>query len=233
MAEDLGEVRVNVEQEGAQDAADTIGEAVGEGAADGEGGGAAGGGIGGMLGGISAKLAGILGFVAFLASLKPIQEILGGLQRLFSVAILPLVALLTTFLRPILQKLLRFIGNLDFNSLGRSLLKSLGPILDRLPQIIAEAVNKGVKGALDFAGSDLASDFLLQTGQPDRVQQQVESGQLRQAPLGTTVKPGSIGEDILIQLDLLTEQSQTSTDAQVAEKSSTETGKNSVGPEIG
>jgi len=115
MAEDLGEVKVRIEEEG--DAAGEGDDGIGGGGGEG---GAGAGGIGGLLGGISAKLAGILGFVAFLASLKPIQELLGGLQRLFSVAILPLVALLNAFLRPILQKLLRFIGGLDFDNLVES-----------------------------------------------------------------------------------------------------------------
>jgi len=159
MAEDLGEVRVRIEEEGAQDAADTIGDAVGEGMGGADQDGGAGGGIGGMLGGISTKLAGILGFVAFLSSLKPIQELLGGLQRLFSVAILPLVALLTTFLRPILQKLLRFIGNLDFNNLGASLAKNITPILDQLPSLISKAINNVGGNITDFTASDVAKDF--------------------------------------------------------------------------
>ena len=140
MADDLGTVRVSIEEEGTQEAADTIAEASaeGEGGIAGGNGDGAGGGIGGLLGGISAKLAGILGFVAFLASLKPIQELLGGLQRLFSVAILPLVALLNAFLRPILQKLLRFIGGLDFSSL-EALFRSFGEQIDK---ILSDTIQK-------------------------------------------------------------------------------------------
>jgi len=145
MAEDLGEVRVNVEQEGAQDAADTIGDAVSEGAADGEGG-AAQGGTAGILGGISKKLTAVLGLVAFLASLKPIQEILSGLQRLFSIAILPLVALLTTFLRPILQDLLRFVANLDFDNLVKDLSNKFSQALNELGDIIVRSLSDAIFG---------------------------------------------------------------------------------------
>lgn len=146
MAEDLGEVRVKIEQEGAQEAADTIGDAAGEAGTGQEQGGGGGGAVGGLLGGISAKLAGILGFVAFLATLKPIQELLSGLQRLFSVAILPLVALLNAFLRPILQKLLRFIGELDFDNLTQELLGALSGVLNDFADAIVTSFKDAVFG---------------------------------------------------------------------------------------
>jgi len=156
MAEDLGTVRVRIEEEGAQEAADTIGDAMGEGGDGGmaAGGRDSGGTVGGMLGSISTKLAGILGFVAFLASLEPIQELLGGLQRLFSVAILPLVALLTTFLRPILQKLLRFIGSLDFNNIWESLGSRLSDILMDVGDIIVRSFKDALFGTNQASRSE-------------------------------------------------------------------------------
>lgn len=216
MAEDLGEVRVRIQQEGAEEAANTIGDAVGQGAEDagtGQQGAGAGSGIGGMLGGISTKLAGILGFVAFLASLKPIQELLTGLQRLFTVAILPLVALLTTFLRPILQKLLRFVGSLDFNNLAESLLRNLTPILDRLPQIISKGLKETSQSALNFSKSQALSDFIFQF---NTLQDEVASGEARRGPLGSAVRKGSLQEDLFIQLGWLDEQSNTSMSSNVA-----------------
>jgi hypothetical protein len=193
MVEDLGEVRVRIEEEGAQDAADTIGDAVGEGA-EGEGGvgGGEGGGIAGALGGISGKLAAILGLVAFLASLKPIQEILSGLQRLFSVAILPLVALLTTFLRPILQKLLRFIGSLDFNNLFQDLSNRFQQALTELGDIIVRSLSDAV-----FGGNQASTS------------EQRRTGALLGGAVGSTVAPGTgtlfgprIGEELVANSDL-------------------------------
>lgn len=147
MPEKLGRILVDVNEEGAQDAVEGIAEASSEVDDGGSGGtgsssGSGGGGLGDMLGGISKKLIAILGFVAFLASLKPIQELLGGIQRLFSTAILPLVALLMTFLRPLLQDLLRFIADLDFNNLIDELARKLPGFLK---DITADALeNTGI-----------------------------------------------------------------------------------------
>jgi hypothetical protein len=162
----LGEIAVNVKSEGAEDAlqdvADTQAEADEDGLSGGSGKGGQGGGVGGLLGGISTKLAAILGFVAFLASLKPIQELLSGIQRLFSVAILPLVSLLTTFLRPILQKLLRFIGNLDFDNLLQDLTSKLGTIASTAAQDAIEQLpgvgNDQAANIVDDIGTALFGD---------------------------------------------------------------------------
>lgn len=205
MAEDLGEVRVNIEQDGAEEAADTIGDAVGEGAADGGGaGGGAGGGIAGALGGISAKLAGILAFVGFLATLKPIQELLSGLQRLFSVAILPLVALLTTFLRPIMQKILRFVADLDFDNLVESLTTKIDAALQNLGDQVAQKINNALdinltgNQALEGLGEALSAGSLLGglTGtrvfdEPGDIGESVANSSLRNAITGSIGNLGS------------------------------------------
>jgi len=191
MASDLGEVRVQVEQEGAEDAAEQIGDAAGE--TDAEAG--QGGGIGGLLGGISAKLAGILGFVTFLASLKPIQEILSGLQRLFSIAILPLVAILTTFLRPILQKLLIFFSNINFDNL----IESLATNIDRVLTGIARDISNDIASSIPGVGGTTA-DRVVQTG-GDAL------GQSAATALGTGSGLGST--TVNIAFDWLSEQSNT------------------------
>lgn len=193
MAEELGEVRVRIEEEGAQEAAETIGDATGQGS------GAGGGGtVGGLLGGISTKLAGILALAGFLASLKPIQELLSGLQRLFSVAILPLVALLTTFLRPVLQKLLRFIGGLDFNNLVESLRTNLSQVLNNL----VDRVTQGIANQFpNISGTDA-----------DRGAAAFESV----ARTGVLGPFGLSGNAVNVSLDWLNEQSNTSLTSNVS-----------------
>lgn len=212
-----GEINVNVTSQGTQDTLDNIAsqsvEAEGEGGtALGGGGQGQGGGIGGMLGGIAGKLVAILGVLGFLASLKPIQELLSGIQRLFSVAILPLVALLNALLRPVLQKLLKFIGNLDFDNLLEDLTTKLG-------NIFGEAVDRLVNELGDFLNpfeQGKTGDTLVDSFQPERVQESVVEGQARVGPLGTVVQEDSIGEDILVSTGLLDEQ----TNSTLAEKSS-------------
>lgn len=214
MPENLGEVRVQIEEEGAQDAADTIGDAMGEGEIDGGGGRTGGPGgetVGGLLGGISTKLAGILGFVGFLATLKPIQELLGGLQRLFSVAILPLVSLLTAFLRPIMTKLLRFITQLDFDNIVPSLIRNLRSLFNSLMTDISQEISSSVPG-LNTGGARTALDTA--TAGP--------AGALS-APFG--MSPGSIN----IALDWLSEQSNTSLSSNVADTNSEVTQRQGVG----
>jgi len=212
MASDLGEVRVQVEQEGAQDAAEQIGDAAGE---SDSGGGGQGGGIGGMLGGISTKLAGILGFVAILASLKPIQEILSGIQRLFSITLLPLIALLTTFLRPILQKLLRLVAGVNFDSIGETIDRNIRFLVDSL----INKLTSGLSSNLPGVGDNLANSITRSTA---------EFG------LRTLTNPGSLvssvgQEAVEFGLDLNTEKSRSSLDQGVSESANRETTNNGVG----
>jgi len=226
MAENLGEVRVQIQEEGAQDAADTIGDAMGESGDGGQDGG--GGTVGGMLGGISAKLAGILALVGFLASLEPIQELLSGIQRFFSVALLPLIALLSTFLRPILQKLLRFVGNLDFDNLAQDLSTKLGAILERFLDAAVEEIKGQIIGGETAPGIQPGTMGGFNTLQPEKIQ---PGDQFREGPFGSQVARGSTGEDIFVNVGLLDEQSPTSYKQNAAESSSKETTRNKAGPE--
>lgn len=207
MAEELGEVRVNIEEEGAEEAAGTIGDAVG---GDDTGGG--GGTVGGMLGGISAKLAGILGFVTFLASLKPIQELLSGLQRLFSVAILPLVSLLTTFLRPVLQKLLQFIARIDFDNLIQSLSNQFSRILGNFASELSNEIKTTIPGIGDSQTDQIARGAVGGAT--------AAGGAALFGPLATKVS-----------FDLLTEQSRTSMDENATSTTTREGVYNGVGGE--
>jgi len=212
MAEELGEVRVNIEEEGAEEAAGTIGDAVG-----GDGAGGGGGTVGGLLGGIAGKLAAILGFVTFLASLKPIQELLSGLQRLFSVAILPLVSLLTTFLRPVLQKLLQFIAQLDFENIVASLLANLQRVFNN---------------SIDQLGNEISSSI------PGVENETVSSG-LREGITGGLSTVGGAGTGFgaafgplaSLSFDFLTEQSRSSMDENATSTVNREGVYNGVGGE--
>jgi len=220
MADELGEIAVSIKEDGAQEAADQIADAAGEG----DGGGLAGGGdggdggaLGGMLGGISAKLAGILGFVTFLASLKPIQELIAGLQRLFSVAILPLVALLLTFLRPLLQELLKFIGSIDFQT-------TLDEFTRKLDNLVAGLI-RDFRGFIDnlipFVNIDEEKPQTNNVNQFTQVSPE-NSSEVREGPFGTTVAKDSVGENIFIQMGWLSEKSATSQDQSIGETASSE-----------
>lgn len=211
MAEDLGEVRVNIESEGAEDAAETIGDAAGESDGGEQGG------IGGLLGGISAKLAGILGFVGFLASLKPIQELLSGLQRLFSIAILPLVSLLTTFLRPILQQLLRFISELDFNNLIQSLVTNLRTLFNNIGSDISQQISRSIPGV-----GTSTSDQIVKAGG-----QGLERSTENVLGTGTGLGSGTVN----IALDWLNEQANTSLESNAAGRNAEVVQNEGVGPE--
>lgn len=163
MPDELGEIAVNVKEEGTQDALDSMSEA----SADADQQEAGGGGLGEMLGGISTKLLGILGFVTFLASLKPIQELLSGIQRIFSTAIMPFIGMMMTVLRPVMQKLLRFIGNLDLDNLWQDLSTKLTRIIGN----IADDINRAIKDAIPFVNP-------APEGQPSGVSNAVSEEQL-------------------------------------------------------
>lgn len=153
MVNELGEIAVSVKEEGTEDALDEVADSTAESEGGRTAGNEGGGGVGGILGGISKKLVAILGLVAFLASLKPIQELLSGIQRLFSTAILPLVMMLMTFLRPLMQDLLRFIADLDFDNLMEDLTRKLIPILDGLPSRLVSGLTEAVSKIISNIGS--------------------------------------------------------------------------------
>lgn len=225
---ELGEVAINVKEEGVDEALEGIDGEDAEMAAPSGDEDEGMGGLGDIFGAMSAKLTAILGFVAFLATLKPIKELFSGLQRLFSVAILPLVALLTAFLRPILQRLLRFIGTLDFDNLMQDLLNRLQDFLGRLPDLISEAIDRVV----DFDVTGGFREFFF--GGSGAVQTQTgvgdESG-MREGPFGTRVVRDSPGERIFLSLGWLDEQSNTSLDEGVVETNAEQTQKNAAGSE--
>ena len=121
---DLGELSISVESEGVDEAADKV-----QGATEGDGGGGllsgvsgpAGGGKGGgalgslmgTLSGMSSAMMGILGAVgliaALLASLKPIQKMIGALFKVIQAFVMPLAVMLMRLLSPVLGFLLRLL----------------------------------------------------------------------------------------------------------------------------
>lgn len=121
---DLGELNVTVQSEGTDEAAEQV-----QGATEGDGGGgllsgisgpAGGGGGGGALGslmgtlsGMSSAMMGILGAVgliaALLASLKPIQKMIGALFKVIQAFVMPLAVMLMRLLSPVLGFLLRLL----------------------------------------------------------------------------------------------------------------------------
>lgn len=121
---DLGELNITVQSEGTDEAADNIQEATegedGGGLLSGlsapAGGGGGGGALGsllGTLGGMSTAMMGILGAVgiiaALLASLKPIQKMIGALFKIVSAFVAPLAVMLMRLLSPVLGFLLRLL----------------------------------------------------------------------------------------------------------------------------
>jgi len=240
MVEDLGKIKITIEGEGAeqvaQDIADSVGESdevnFGDGATDnGQGG------IGGMLGGISTKLAGILAAVGVLASLKPIQEILSGIFRILSVAILPFVSLLNAILQPILLRLTRFIGELDFDSSFQKFFNGLRVLFDEL-------INDLI--------SSLETWFTSQTTASQQEQQSIGrllgtvggsitgpatgalGGQLGAAFGGASQQQrqaagGFLSNPIEFSINLLGEQSNTASKQNTAETSNKETSDNGAG----
>lgn len=241
MAEELGEVRVNIEEEGAQDAADTIGEAVSD-AEPGDGIGAGAGtagraGLGAILTTIVSTLGAILGFVAFLATLEPIQELFKGLQRLFTVAILPLVSLINAFLRPVLRKLLRFIGNanLDFSSIFSRLSDSIESALNNVVDGIAQGIRKSLPGGRNVSGDQVGSALglagaLTIPGQRGNIGSSFRNylDSLNQGSQNTGGNPGD-NRFLNINIDGFSEQSNTSLDSNVTGTTNELTQKNGVG----
>lgn len=231
MPNELGEIAVAVKEDGTQDALDDMADASAD-SGGGQGGssmsgssqGGGGGGVGDLLGGISKKLLAILGFVTFLASLKPIQELLGGIQRLFSTAILPLVALLMTFLRPVLQDLLRFIANLDFDNLIQDLTRKLGSILAQVGEDTIEKIpgvgNEQAANIVDdigvalFGDKDTNSIFAGTGGTLSPKQMR------RDSFISDLLGPGRPGE---VNVTGFREQSNTTMDQNSAETSNRET----------
>lgn len=224
-----GEINVNVKSEGTQDTLDSIAEESAEAdggdgggmAMAGSGGGGKGGkgGIAGMLGGILGKLTVILGAAMFLASLKPIKELLSGLQRMFSVAILPLVALLSAFLKPLMQKLLKFIGNLDWDNLAKDLTSKLNKLFQGFVEDIIMALpftgEKETKSTMDaLFGSDEHRSIFAGVGGTMSPEELNKPSFFEHQVLGF----GNPNKDNFLGLgDQYSEQSRTTTDSQTSD----------------
>ena len=67
------------------------------------------------LGGVAAKLGKIGAVVGVVSQLEAVIELLSGVMRILELFIMPLVALFNAVIRPILERLAMFIGDLDFD----------------------------------------------------------------------------------------------------------------------
>jgi len=230
MVEDLGEVRIKIEEEGTEEAANQIAEATGE---DGLGGGQQDGGegtVGQMLGGISGKLAAILGVLGVVASLKPIQELLSGIARLLSITLLPFVALINTFLQPVLQQLLRFIGETDLDSSINEFITKLQNLIQDVLNDIASTLSEKISGLSEETSESLvdrgAQGASFAFGFPAGLAS-VASGGFNVG--GPNNQGGNILDNIDINLGILGEQSPSGLNENAAETTNKETSQNGLG----
>lgn len=109
---------------------------------------------GGALAGIGRKLMLILGALGVLAQLDTIMELLDGIFRAIEVALLPLVALITAFLRPVLTKLLRLFADFSFDEAFEDFERIIGEIVSA----IGEDINQMITTPGEFV-SDTQRDF--------------------------------------------------------------------------
>lgn len=108
----------------------------------------------GALAGIGKKLTLILGALGVLSQLDTIMELLSGIFRAIEVALLPLVALITAFLRPVLTKLLRLFADFSFDEAFGKLERIIGETVSA----IAEDINQMITTPREFV-SDTQRDF--------------------------------------------------------------------------
>ena len=87
-----------------------------------------------ILGNMARRLTLILGALGVLLQLDTVVEILNGLFRMLEVAFLPIIALLNAFLRPIMERLLRLIGSVDFTDLFGQLERFVDNVLTEIGQ---------------------------------------------------------------------------------------------------
>lgn len=95
---------------------------------------------GSMLADISRRLLTIIGIVGVLLQLDTVVELLNGLFRILEVALLPILGIINALLRPLMQSLLQFIGNLDFDNLIQSLTTELLNVLNDFANQIAQEI---------------------------------------------------------------------------------------------
>lgn len=100
------------------------------------GGGGAGAGTGGALAGIASTLGAILGVLAILTQLETVVELFNGLIRILELTLLPIVAVISALLTPVLQDLARLVGNVDFEALKQAVQDLVGSILNGIQDLI-------------------------------------------------------------------------------------------------
>lgn len=108
----------------------------------------------GALATIGRRLTLILGALGVLAQLDTILEILDGIFRAVEVALLPLIGLITAFLRPVLDRLLRLFADFSFDDAFAQLEQIIGETVDA----IGEDISQIVTSPSEFA-SDTERDF--------------------------------------------------------------------------
>jgi len=125
-----------------------------------------------MLGDIGRRLTLILGIIGVLLQLDTVVEILNGLFRMLEVALLPVVALLNAFLQPIMERLLRLMGSVDFTDLFGQLERFVDNVLTEIGQrfesFIQDIWPTGEGGVGDTVreGAGQAGDTLVETTTP-------------------------------------------------------------------
>lgn len=105
-----------------------------------------------QLGNISRRLLAILGVLGVLLQLDTVVEILDGLFRAVEVALLPLIGLINAFLRPLLENLLRFMADFDFDNItgeisgliDESISRVSSEIQDALPDFVPEGTGETI-----------------------------------------------------------------------------------------
>lgn len=98
---------------------------------------------------IGRKLTLILGALGVLAQLDTIMEVLNGIFRAIEVALLPLVGLITAFLRPVLTKLLRLFADFSFDEAFGQLENVFNNVVDNISDEVKAAI-PGVSGTSRF-----------------------------------------------------------------------------------
>ena len=152
MANELGNIAIQVEEKGAEDALSSAGESVSESMGGGEGGDA--GGIGGMMGGLvasikgmSVKMMALVGaagaILGVLLSMEPIQEMMKGFLKIAQAFLAPVAKMLLRLLTPVMKFLIKLLPKwMEFVSdpVGKikQALAGLWKTIKKLPQYIGQ-----------------------------------------------------------------------------------------------
>ena len=92
------------------------------------------------LGGVAAKLGKIGAVVGVVSQLEAVIELLSGVMRILELFIMPLVALFNAVIRPILEQLAMFIGDLDFDHFVGEVRDALAWVGDHLLEGFTEVI---------------------------------------------------------------------------------------------